>query len=72
MSPSPPGPPKTNQVIRVTAKTIYDTLETECGTDLRTYEKACQSTTWTFEGPVTVQCVTGDPGTDTGDAGDGT
>jgi hypothetical protein len=40
-------------------KGAYDTMEKECGTNLGAYENGCKGTTWTFEGPVKVMCVTG-------------
>jgi len=41
-------------------KGAYDTLETECGRDtLAGYEDACKGSSFTFEGPVRAQCVTG-------------
>jgi len=44
----------------------YDTLTKECGDNLGAYETACKGTTWTFEGPVKVQCITGGAGGDGG------
>jgi hypothetical protein len=40
-------------------KDAYDNLTKECGDNIDAYEKACKGQTWTFEGPVTVQCITG-------------
>jgi hypothetical protein len=41
-------------------KGAYDTLEKECGTDgLAKYETACRGASFTFEGPVRVQCIAG-------------
>lgn len=43
-------------------KNAYDAMDKECGDDIDAYEKACKGTTWTFEGPVKVQCITGGAG----------
>ena len=41
-------------------KAAYDTLEKDCGTDnLAKYETACRGASFTFEGPVRVQCIAG-------------
>lgn len=50
-------------------KDAYDKMETECGDKLGTWEQACQGTSYTFEGPIKVQCITG--GSGGADAGDG-
>jgi hypothetical protein len=44
----------------------FDTLSKECGDNLGAYEQACKGATWTFEGPVKVQCITGGAGGDGG------
>jgi hypothetical protein len=43
-------------------KDAYAAITTQCGNDLDAYENACKGTTWTFEGPVRVQCITGGAG----------
>jgi hypothetical protein len=40
-------------------KTAYTTMERECGEDLAKYEAQCKGSSYTFEGPVKVQCVNG-------------
>ncbi len=37
----------------------FDAMMKECGSNLGAYETACSGKAWTFEGPITVQCVTG-------------
>lgn len=50
----------------------YDALDKECGADIDKYEEACKGETWTFEGPVRVQCITGGAsGADQGGGGGG-
>ena len=44
-------------------------MQKDCGANLAAYETACQGTTYTFEGPITTQCVKG--GGTKADAGDG-
>ncbi|HVH46072.1 MAG TPA: hypothetical protein VM925_27170 [Labilithrix sp.] len=50
-------------------KGAYEAIDKECGKDLDAYEQACKGTTWTFEGPVTVQCITGGAGGGGADGG---
>jgi hypothetical protein len=40
-------------------KAAYSSLEKECGTDLPKYEASCKGTSYTFEGPIKVQCIDG-------------
>ena len=44
-------------------KGAYDTLQKECGNDLAKYEAACRGPSYTFEGPVRVQCINGSANT---------
>jgi hypothetical protein len=40
-------------------KHAYDKMDLECGANLATYETGCKGTSWTFEGPIKVQCIDG-------------
>ncbi len=44
-------------------KGAYKALQDECGADLEKYEAACRGNSYTFEGPVRVQCVNGSANT---------
>lgn len=40
-------------------KGAYDQMLADCGSDLESYETACESRNFTFEGPVRVMCIEG-------------
>ncbi len=44
-------------------KAAYETMQKECGDNLQNYEAACRGNSYTFEGPVRVQCVNGSANT---------
>lgn len=50
-------------------KTAYDKMEADCGNNLGAYEDGCKGTTYTFEGPIKVMCITGGTKKDAGDGG---
>ncbi len=47
----------TNAIFTGPCKGAFDALSKECGNNLGAYEKACQGTAWTFEGPIKAQCI---------------
>ncbi|MBX3212279.1 MAG: hypothetical protein KF850_09625 [Labilithrix sp.] len=50
---------KVTEIFSGPCDAAYKALERDCGADLPKYEEACRGTTFTFEGPVRAQCITG-------------
>lgn len=48
-------------VLTTSCKGAYETMTAACGSSLGAAQTACKGTTYTFEGPIKVACVTGAP-----------
>lgn len=50
-------------VLTTACKDAFEAVQKQCGDDIGSYETSCRGTTYTFEGPIRVSCVTGWPAT---------